>query len=114
MNMSAVKRENTEDRLIIDYEDHVIKVLEEHSRKLGELETKMEEGNRVNSNGFNSVVLELKSLQTSLIAPATNENKVPLSTHSTVVKTLCYMLIILIVWFTGLQPHLSAILGVFK
>lgn len=50
-------------------------------------------------------------IENNLIAPATAVGKIDLIIIMPVIKTLCALLLILVIWFTGLQPHLSDIFG---
>lgn len=99
---------------IVEQEKKIVEMLENHSKKLDSLEDEIKKASKVNEDGFNAVVSELKFLTGSLISPATNENKVPIDSHNTIVKTLCIVIFLLIIWFTGLQPHLGALLAMFK
>ena len=104
---------NTENE-IVEQEKKIVEMLDNHSKKLDSLEEEIKKASKVNEEGFNAVVSELKFLRESFISPATNENKVPINSHNTIVKTLCFVIFVLIIWFTGLQPHLAALLAVFK
>ncbi len=112
--MRAIMSHNSNEAEMVRQEIKIVEMLEEHGKKLDNLEESVSKGNRVNEDGFKNVVSELKNLRESLIRPATNENKVPLSTHTAVVKTLCWVVFMVIVWFTGFQPHFNEIMNLFK
>lgn len=71
----------------------IITALEKQDSKLENLEEVMEKG-------FKSVVNELKEMRTALLSAATG---IPVSVFVTVVRTLCWLLGALTVWFTGLK-----------
>ena len=52
-------------------------------------------------------------IEDKLIAPATAVGKVDLVIVMPVIKTLCFMLAAIVIWFTGVQPHLTDIIGFF-
>jgi hypothetical protein len=53
-------------------------------------------------------------IKDKLIAPATAVGKVDLVVVMPVIRTLCFMLCSIVIWFTGVQPHLDQIFGFFS
>lgn len=112
--MAEVMHLNNNNNEIVEQEKRIVEMLDKQSQKLDVLESEIKKASKVNEDGFRAVVSELKFLRESFILPATNENKVPLESHNSIVKTLCAVIFLLIIWFTGLQPHLGTLLAIFK
>lgn len=55
--------------------------------------------------GFDRVVAELRLLRED------SRDMMPRRTHELIVRTLCFMMVSLVVWFTGVQPRLGELVA---
>lgn len=80
--------------------------LEAHFKRGLEEQTETLQG--VLEKGFEKVAKQIESMNKNLLDAATGKDHVQLKIIMPIIKTLCGVIVALIVWFTGIEPSLPS------